>query len=347
MNIALKTKLHLFVPACVVLLLGSLPLCAQDIHFTQFYNSPLTLSPALTGISKGDLRFTGIYRSQWNTANSPYRTFNLAAEQKFYNVNHESWWLSGGLNLYNDQAGDGNLATTHVALVGSYTKMLERESFLTLGLSAGFGQRRFDFNELTFDNQWNGEVFDENRPVNETFSDPNILYPDFGIGFNFRGQKARKRSKLDVGAGAYHFSKPNQSFQNADDIQLPVRLSMYALPIFQINETGDVVGGVTAQIQGGYFEALAHAGYRYHLSTKKSKEVALQLGFGYRFNAIGDAFMPAAEVHFREWMVGLSWDVNVSGFSVATNRNGGPEISARYIFSKVYPIKAFKACPLI
>lgn len=347
MNIALKTKLQIWIPVCVILLWGSLSLCAQDIHFTQFYNSPLTLNPALTGVSKGDIRFTGIYRSQWNTANSPYRTINMAAEQKFYNVAHETWWLSGGLNLYNDRAGDGHLSTTHIAFIGSYTKMLEKESFLTLGFSAGLGQRQFDFNALTFDNQWNGSTFDPNRPVIETFDDTNILYPDFGVGFNFRGQKAKKRSKLDLGAGAYHFSRPNQAFDGSDKIQLPVRLSMYAMPVFQLSETGDLVGGATAQMQGGYFEGLAHAAYRYHLSTKKSKEIALQLGFGYRFNAIGDAFMPAAEVHYHEWMVGLSWDVNVSGFTEATNGNGGPELSVRYIFSRVYPLKAFKACPLI
>jgi hypothetical protein len=46
-------------------------------------------------------------------------------------------------------------------------------------------------------------------------------------------------------------------------------------------------------------------------------------------------------------MVGFSWDVNVSGFSAATNRNGGPEFTVRYIIHKVYPLKAFKACPLI
>jgi hypothetical protein len=46
-------------------------------------------------------------------------------------------------------------------------------------------------------------------------------------------------------------------------------------------------------------------------------------------------------------MVGLTWDVNLSGFSAATNYNGGPEITVRYIIHKVYPFGAFKACPLI
>jgi hypothetical protein len=94
-------------------------------------------------------------------------------------------------------------------------------------------------------------------------------------------------------------------------------------------------------------EALAGAAGKLYFNTKKSQELALQLGFSYRFNARGDALYPSLELLFREWMVGLSWDLNVSNYSVATNRNGGPEITLRYIIHKVYPVKAFKACPLI
>ena len=119
------------------------------------------------------------------------------------------------------------------------------------------------------------------------------------------------------------------------------------MPTIQLNKDADIVGHATYQMQGKYREALAGAGYRHFLSTKKSKELAVQLGFSYRFNSIGDAFIPAMEVHYRDIMVGLSWDINVSDFSTATNRNGGPEIAIRYIIKKVHPLRAFKACPLI
>ena len=38
---------------------------AQDPNFSQFYSSPLTLNPALTGKFNGVLRATGTYRNQW------------------------------------------------------------------------------------------------------------------------------------------------------------------------------------------------------------------------------------------------------------------------------------------
>ncbi|MCF8244198.1 MAG: PorP/SprF family type IX secretion system membrane protein [Saprospiraceae bacterium] len=340
----MKTKLLLLIP---VLVLGSMSLFSQDIHFSQFYNAPLTLNPALTGISKGDIRLTSLYRSQWNTANSPYKTFNVSAEKKFYDITHDRWWFSGGIDLFSDQAGDGRLSNNHVVLTGSYTRMIDRYSFLSLGLTAGVGQRGFDLGNFTFDNMWNGDVFDPTRSPNESFDDTNIWYPDLGAGVNLRRQWARKRTKVDFGVGLFHVNQPDQRFYKKDNSSLLMRASFYAIPVVQVNEKGDVVGAFTAQNQGQYFEALANVGYRYYLSTQRAKEVALQLSFGYRFNAIGDAFMPAVEVQYRDLMVGLSWDMNVSQFSEATRHNGGPEIAIRYIFHKVYPIKLFKACPLI
>jgi type IX secretion system PorP/SprF family membrane protein len=346
MNIALKTKLLLLFPA-FVLVLGLAPLRSQDIHFSQYYNSPLTLSPALTGIAKGDVRVSGLYRSQWNAANAPYKTFLVAAEKKFYNINHDGWWFSGGLNLYQDNAGDGNLSTSSLALTGSYTRLLDRNNFLSLGLSAGLAGRAFDIGDLTFDDMWNGDIFDPNRPVNEDFSDRNILYPDFGVGLNYRMQVPRKRTKVDIGAGIFHLNQPNQSFLPNDPSQLSNRFSLYLIPVVQVTATGDVVGALNVQAQGDYFEALGNVAYRHYLITQRSKEVAVQFGVGYRFNEIGDALTPAAELHYRDWVVGLSWDMNISEFKEATNRNGGPEIAVRYIIHKVYPLKAFKACPLI
>jgi type IX secretion system PorP/SprF family membrane protein len=344
MNIVLKTKLQLLIP---VLVLGSISLFAQDIHFSQYYNAPLTMNPALTGISKGDVRLTSLYRSQWNAANSPFKTFNVSAEKKFYDITHDRWWFSGGIDLFHDEAGTGSLSNNHVVLSGSYTRMMDRLTFMSLGLTVGFGQRGFDFGNLTFDNMWNGDIVDFNRPVNENFDRTNLFYPDMGAGLNVRRQAFKGRSKVDFGAGIFHVNQPNQRFYDASDVRLPMRFSFYILPSVQVNDKGDIVGAATTQRQGEYAETLINVGYRYHISTQRSKEIAVQLGFGYRFNAIGDAFMPAAEFHYHDLMVGLSWDMNVSEFSTATNRNGGPEIAIRYIIHKVYPLKAFKACPLI
>jgi type IX secretion system PorP/SprF family membrane protein len=319
----------------------------QDIHFSQYYNCPLYLNPALTGVSKGDIRFTGAYRSQWESAIAPYETFYLSADKKYYDVAHEKWWLNSGVSVFRDRAGDAQATNTNVALSGSYTRMLNEESFLTFGISAGIGQRKFEFDKLTFDSQWNGNGFDPASPKGEDFENENVLFADFATGINWRGQRKETRSKVDIGVAGYHLNQPDQSYGITGKSKLDSRFSFYFMPTIQLNSKLDLVGSATTQIQGKYMEALAGAAGKLYFNTKKSQELALQLGFSYRFNARGDALYPSLELLFREWMVGLSWDLNVSNYSVATNRNGGPEITLRYIIHKVYPVKAFKACPLI
>src|ERR1700733_7808210 len=55
---------------------------SQDIHFSQFFETPLLRNPALAGIFSGDLRIQGVYRTQWNSITVPYQTASLNGEYK-------------------------------------------------------------------------------------------------------------------------------------------------------------------------------------------------------------------------------------------------------------------------
>ena len=44
---------------------------AQDIHFSQYFNSPLSLNPAQTGNFDGNWRIVGNTRDQWRALNYP------------------------------------------------------------------------------------------------------------------------------------------------------------------------------------------------------------------------------------------------------------------------------------
>ena len=55
---------------------------AQDIHFSQFANSPLNLNPAQTGLFNGDYRIMANQRSQWSAVPIPYSTFSLGADMR-------------------------------------------------------------------------------------------------------------------------------------------------------------------------------------------------------------------------------------------------------------------------
>jgi len=106
----LKT-LHSFKNIALTLFLAlSFQLHAQDIHYSQFGRSPLNINPALTGLFKGDIRFIGNYRSQWNKIPVNYMTFSGGVDQKFINSSMKNSLFSAALYLNHDEAGDLKLS---------------------------------------------------------------------------------------------------------------------------------------------------------------------------------------------------------------------------------------------
>lgn len=322
-------------------------LSAQDIHFAQFYHSPLNVGPALTGVHSGDRRFIANYRSQWQAALVPYTTFSGMFDSKVYSDKFKNGMLGVGAVFNYDVAGDGELGNVQLAAAGSYVMTIDAENFLSFGLQLGVAQRSFRPASLTFDNQFDGEVFNPNRPINEQFTNTAKVYGDVSAGVNWHGQKLRKRTRLDVGAGIYHINQPDQSFNSVDPARLSTRISLYMMPVLQVSQNFDLVLHGMAQLQGPYTEGFAGIGGKIHLNQRKTKEMALQVGGSFRFNAFGDAIIPAAELHYKTWIVGLSYDINISDFTEATNRYGGPELAIRYTITNVKPVSTFKICPII
>ena len=89
---------------------------AQDLHFSQFMNSPLMTNPANTGfMPEGDYRLGINYRNQWSSIMSiPYKTMSAFGDvQVLENENNNGWMGVGGVIL-RDVAGSGNLTSTKV-----------------------------------------------------------------------------------------------------------------------------------------------------------------------------------------------------------------------------------------
>ncbi len=86
------------------LVIFGLPLCAQDIHLSQFMETPILRNPALIGLFRGDVRFQGVYRNQWNSVTIPYQTGTLSGEMKFPVGNYNDH-VTAGIQASFDRAG--------------------------------------------------------------------------------------------------------------------------------------------------------------------------------------------------------------------------------------------------
>src|SRR5688572_519658 len=95
---------------CILYIICGLTMAtAQDIHFSQFYTSPLTLNPSLTGSFDGLMRFGGNYRTQWGSVSVPFQTVSIFTDLNMMRSKMDGNWLSAGLHAVNDRAGDGKL----------------------------------------------------------------------------------------------------------------------------------------------------------------------------------------------------------------------------------------------
>jgi len=70
---------------------------AQDLHFTQYFNSPLLVNPANTGFAPDyDFRIGGNYRTQWASVATPYKTMSVWGDVQLFNHRFENGWVGMG-----------------------------------------------------------------------------------------------------------------------------------------------------------------------------------------------------------------------------------------------------------
>ncbi|MFT4751281.1 MAG: type IX secretion system PorP/SprF family membrane protein [Neolewinella sp.] len=342
-------------PLILLGILLSLSLCGQDIHFTQFMNTPLQVSPGLTGVFSGNTRVGATYRSQWNDVPVPFRTFSAYADRKFNCGREKPGYWSAGLAFNHDRAGDSRLTLMNMNGYGSYTQPLSKRALLTVGANLGVGQRGFDTDDLRSDSQYDAGtgLANPSLGLGENFNRTSLIFFDAGIGANLRLQakqhtKTRsnqndqeKRNRLDLGFGLHHLNRPNMSFLDDQKVNLPMRFAAYGDGLLQLSEKMDLQLGFQAQLQQAYREYVGIAGVKLHLNQQRGKEFTIMGAMGLcSNNEFTDAWFPMLEFQFRDQLrVSASYNVTVSDFQTATGRNGGFELGVRYIFKKICPIK--------
>lgn len=333
------TKLSFFGLCFVICLRVS----GQDLHYSQFYNSPMNLSPAQTGIFNGDKRFTLSFRDQWRFVPVPWTTLSLSYDFKYYPAVDKDHFFGFGGNLNYDKQGDSKLTLTGLNAGASYTRILAPQHLVTGGLILGFSSRAFDSQKLTWDKQWDGVSFDPNLSSGENFSFERVTILESGLGFNYRFQKS-ERTKVDAGIGAYHLFQPSTSFYQTPSIGLPIRLSLYAIGNIKVIDQLDIQLHVVNQSQNQYKETVFGGLGKFYLSQKRGKETQVHAGLGYR---TAGSLIPTFALQYNEWYGSFSYDFDSTEFNEIVGSNkGGPEFHLRYIIKNVRPLKDRKICPI-
>jgi type IX secretion system PorP/SprF family membrane protein len=317
----------------------------QDINFSQFYDLPLLRNPSLAGIFAGDIRVTTAYRSQWQSVTVPYRTFGFGMEYKKPVGKNNDDFVTYGLQISGDVAGDSKLSRTQVFPVLNYHKSLSGNSYLSAGIMGGPVMQRFDPSKLSFDDQYVNGAFSTTNPTKQTFNTTRLTYWDASVGLCF-SSIAGKNTRYYIGTGLFHFTQPKVAFQKRNDIVLNHKWVVNAGFSAPVNDENRIIFYADYFMQGGSRQAqggllLNHDLLKYDEDDK----ITISAGLFYRWK---DAFMPVLKLDYYQYSIGMTYDVNSSKLKSASQYRGAYEVTLSYkAFNNRYNTSANKVkCPL-
>lgn len=314
----------------LIVFISSFSLKGQDLHFSQYYRTPLLLNPANTGGNDQDIRLMAIARNQWATVPVSYNSIGVSADMNFpFKINRDKFGL--GLQMTADRAGDSKYTTMQGSLSGAYHLTTSGMNYmvLSIGGTVNFYQRRYDPYQLTYDNQFNGDYFDPSIPINEQFDRLSLSFIDFGLGLNYQ-QTIMDRHAFSIGGSLQHIASTEQSFlASSQNTLLQRKYNIYLSGEFMVYKNAiGIMPLFFYQYQDKKEELVIGQGISFNLYPKSETRNKIKLGCSYR---TGDAIIPWIQWEYNDFSIQGSYDANTSPLRIATNSYGGMELSIGYV----------------
>jgi type IX secretion system PorP/SprF family membrane protein len=317
---------------------------AQDPNFSQFFASPLTMNPALTGKFDGVYRVAGNYRNQWPTINNAFTTTTASVDLGIMGNKLPQYDQFGiGFMGFSDKSGNGVLQNNAAAFSLAYHKALDENGFhqIGAGFQTSFVNKRLDVTKVVFEDQLTPLGF--TGVTSEIFSNDqlNIKYLDVNTGVFYNGS-TNGYNNFYFGASIYHINRPTESFQGANFI-LDTRTTLQAggkIPVSGFSNYLHI--SANHSFQANARNTIIGAAYSLNTNGDDYYPINVYLGTWYRF---ADAIIPYVGLEFGDFHFGASYDINTSSLKPGSNSRGGAEISLIYIKKHVDPNARKLNCP--
>jgi type IX secretion system PorP/SprF family membrane protein len=318
----MKGNIHsrLLIIACIIVV----RVRAQDPHFTQYFASPLTLNPAITGNFDGPLRLAANFRNQWWATGSAFNTVSLSFEHRLLTDKlDENDRLGVGGMMMADNSLSGGLRSTYMSLSASFHKALSDRHRLGLGFQSTYGNRVVDLSRLSFSNQFDTDGFDTGLPSGEAAL--MAIKPMISVATGMMYTYEDDQKRLYAGFSLYHLNRPRQTANDDSLNRMAMRYTMHAGAVILSGESLRFTVHGLWQSQGKATETSVGAALGYDLDGQNT----LYAGTWYRWK---DAFCPYLSYIRKGMQVAFSFDIPVSVMRQVVRRNGSMEIS--FIFTK-------------
>jgi type IX secretion system PorP/SprF family membrane protein len=300
---------------------------AQDLHFSQWFNSPLTTNPANTGfIPDADYRLGANYRNQWSSIMSvPYTTSSIFGDAQVFRNRIENGWLGLGGVILHDEAGSGALTSTEVYGSIAYHQMLGYSSLLSVGFNTGWVNKRINTTNLKFPDQFDGKFFSNQVQTNVMFDQHNTSYFDMQVGMNYAWFPTDK-VYINAGFSAWHINRARESFFTTDplgfDSRLKPRYTGFLNGSFKVNDMVILNPMAYYSNQAGSSETVLGVNAQYNLSEDGDSQV-----IGGLYYRAGDAAIPMIGFVYKKIRLTFTYDATTFSLAQYNNSRGAWEFA--------------------
>lgn len=305
---------------------------AQDPQFSQFYSSPLTLNPALTGNFNGTTRFISNIRSQNADYNNAYNTKTASVDFKVLsNKIKQLDRLSMGVLFLSDQTGNKILTNNHLGVSLAYMKALDQEQkrSLSVGFQATYNNKRF--------NSANALLEDQITPGgNINISGDNILNNglsktavDVNAGILYQYAPTSEHLYY-IGGSLFNILQTQKGFGN-NTSAVPIRKTIHGGMMSPVGYAGTFHASFHFQQQKEFNQLLIGGAYSHYIKDALRSYIEVYLGAWYRTD---QSIIPYIGLEWNYWRLGYTNDISFSNQLTAGQLRYSNEVSLHYTLNK-------------
>lgn len=316
---------------------------AQDKLWTQAFAHPVDLNPAFSGAIDGRYRVSLAYRDQWRSiVPSAFTSMAIYGDLKIIPNPREDDFFGAGFSLITDRSSVFNVNQNMISLYGAYHKALnaDRGQFLSAGLNVGIAQRNINYENIFFNDQFNG-LDQYSLATGEVLPSNNFAFFDVGLGIGYVTELA-EYSSMSLGISMDHLPGSSISFyhhtievdENIPDAKIYRKLTGFASFEIGASETLSFLPRILWQKQGPHQMVAAAALVKFDITNYDTQ--AFHFGGGVRMNqTTSSALKPStayllAAYELEGLLIGLSHDILLTKLGADDPGKGAFELSISF-----------------
>jgi len=338
----MRRILFFLIPILFCFLLST-PGFSQDRLFTQAFVHPVDLNPAYAGAIEGRYRVSMAYRDQWRSiVESPFTTMGVYGDVKIKLEKQDEDFFGGGFAVTADRTAVLNVNQNNLSLYGSYHKSLNRDQheFLSGGISLGISQRNINYENIYFNDQFNG-LNEYTLTTAEDLPANNFAFADVGAGVAYSTYLSRY-SNLTFGLSLDHIPGSSISFythslqldEPLPDARIDRKFTAMLSMELASNEYVSVLPRVLWQQEGPHKMLAVATLVKFDISNYNDS--ALHLGAGVRMNQTQTEGFKTSAIYLMSayeingLLIGLSHDISTGGLGSVNPGSGAFELSISF-----------------